>query len=120
MKSVKRILSIMMVLSLVLSLIGCAKCIDTEYKDVTVRVVDKDYTPASSKRVYRNKKWKTKRTPAKYKIVVEYEGVNYTLTDSDTYEDYKDSVGTDVLATLRIRTYDDGSIKYNIESLGIN
>lgn len=93
MKNFKRILSTILILSLLVSLAGCAKCISTEYEDVEVTVVDEDYTPTSTKRVYRNKKWKTRLTPAKYKIVVEYEGVEYTLTDKSTYNEYSNFVG---------------------------
>lgn len=120
MKNIKRVLSATLILTLVLSLMGCAKCISTEYEDVEVTIVDEDYTPASTKRVYRNNKWKTRNKPAEYEIVVEYDGVKYTLTDKSTYKKYSDSVGETVPATLRIRTYDDGKVKYNIESLGEN
>lgn len=118
MKNFKKVLSITTVLILVLTLAGCAKCINTEYQDIEVRIVDAEYRPVLSTGTYQSKKRRTRRTLPKYEVVVEYEGAEYKFIDFKTYRAYKDLVGETVPATLRVRTYDDGTVKYNIESLG--
>lgn len=98
-------------------LTGCAKCINTEYENVEVNIVDEYHrgmyvTPISAGKVT------TMVThPAVYKITVEYNGVKYTISGSDTYNKYKDMVGQTTTGTLEIKTYDDGSIRYDITSL---
>ena len=39
------------------------------------------------------------------------------IKNSDTYNKYKGKIGQTAIGTLEIRTYDDGSTKYNIKSL---
>ena len=36
----------------------------------------------------------------------------------DTYDQYKDMIGETISATLEIRRYDDGTVKYDITDLG--
>ena len=55
--------------------------------------------------------------PAVYRITVEYNGVEYTISGSDTYNKYKEKVGKTTIGTLEIRTYDDGTVKYDIIAL---
>ena len=55
--------------------------------------------------------------PAVYQITVEYNGVEYTISGSDTYNKYKDKVGQTTMETLEICTYDDGTVKYDIIEL---
>lgn len=55
--------------------------------------------------------------PAVYRITVKYNDVEYSISGSDTYEKYKEHIGEYTNGTLEIRTYDDGTIKYDILSL---
>lgn len=117
MSHIKKIVSILAILCLMFSLVGCAKCISTEYENVEVNIVDEYHrgmyiTPISTGKVT------TMIThPAVYRITVEYGGIEYTISGSDTYNRYKDKVGEVVVGTLEIRTYDDGTVKYDITSL---
>lgn len=98
-------------------LTGCAKCINTEYENVEVNIVDEYHrgmyvTPISDGKVTTMVTY-----PAVYKITVEYNGVKYTISGSDTYNKYKDMVGQTTTGTLEIKTYDDDSIRYDITNL---
>lgn len=58
-----------------------------------------------------------RRHPAVYRITVKYDGIEYTISGSDTYNKYKDKVGQNTIASLEIRKYDNGTMKYDIKSL---
>ena len=109
--------SILLVLCLAFVLTGCAKCINTEYKSVEVRIVDKFYQGARVIPVSTGKTITIHAIPPVYRITVEYNGVEYTISGSDTYNKYKDMVGQTTTGTLEICTYDDGSVRYDITSL---
>jgi hypothetical protein len=55
--------------------------------------------------------------PAIWRITVEYNGVEYTVGGSDTYEKYEDKIGQTTIGELEIKTYDDGTVEYDIVSL---
>lgn len=109
--------SILLVLCLVFVLTGCAKCISTEYENVEVRIVDKFYQGARAIPVSTGKTITIHAIPPVYRITVEYNGVEYTISGSDTYDKYKEMIGYTAIGTLEICTYDDGSISYDIISL---
>lgn len=113
----KRILGFLFVLILLFGLIGCAKCINTEYKNVEVTVVDKYYRGAWIQLIFTGKTTMMIPHPAEYRITVEYNGIEYTISGIDTYNKYKDKIGQTAIGILEIQTYDDGSIEYDITSL---
>ena len=55
--------------------------------------------------------------PAVHRVSVKYNGVVYTINGRDTYNRYKDREGETVKGTLEIRTYDDGTVSYDIIEL---
>ena len=55
--------------------------------------------------------------PAVNRITVEYNGIEYSVNGRDTYENYKDKVGEYTNGILETRTYDNGTVKYDILSL---
>ena len=119
----KKIFAIVVVLLLVFGmvcpiLVGCTKLINTEYETVQVKIVDEYHRSAYSTPVRVGKAMTVRRHPAVYRVIVEYEGVEYSVSDSETWRRYKDMVGEIVDATLEIRKYDDGTVKYRITSLG--
>ena len=113
----KKILVLLSIMIMMFSLIGCTKCINTEYESVEVSIVDEYYRKMWFQPVFTGKTSALITHPAQYNITVEYDGSEYTFDDSDTYDKYKDKVGQTVIGTLEIRTYDDGTQKYNIISL---
>lgn len=102
---------------LMFSLVGCAKCISTEYENVEVNIVDEYHRGMYTTPMRVGKVTTIQTHPAVYRITVEYNDVEYTISGSDTYNKYKDKVGQTTIGTLEIRTYDDGSVRYDITSL---
>lgn len=113
----KKILTLIAVICLTLSMTGCAKCISTEYESVEVKIVDEYHRGAYSIPVRVGKGTHIRRHPAVYRITVEYNGIEYTINGSDTYNKYKDKIGQTAIGTLKIRKYDNGIVKYDIQSL---
>lgn len=113
----KKILSIAVMLFLVIQLFGCAKCINTEYKNVEVTVVDKYHRGMYVVPMKIGKVTTMRTNPAVYRITVEYNGVEYSIKGKEIYEIYKDMVGKTVNATLEIKYYDNESVRYDIVEL---
>ena len=55
--------------------------------------------------------------PAIYRITVEYDGTEYTISGRDIYEKYSERVGEFAVGCLRVRDYDDGTTEYDIIGL---
>ena len=107
----------MAIVCLMFSLAGCVKLINTEYENVEVNIVDEYHRGWYMTPIRVGKVTTTVTHPAVYEIIVEYKGIKYTISGSDTYNKYKEKVGQTTIGTLKIRTYDDGSVKYNITAL---
>ena len=55
---------------------------------------------------------------AEYEITVDYNGVEYSLSDESTYRKYHGRIGQIVSAVLITKTYDNGNVKQYIDHLG--
>ena len=91
--------------------------ITTEYETVEVQIVDTYYKGRSTSVVFVGKTCVSRVIPAKYEVIVEYDGEEYTINDKNAYEQYKDSIGETVAATLEIRTHENGQVWYDIIKL---
>ena len=110
-------LTIMLVFAVMLT--GCAKCVSTETSTVQVKVINA-YHKASYTTMYYSPATKTMLPQAHaaiYRITVEYDGTEYDIFDSDTYNKYSESIGKSVNGTLETKKYDDGTVKYDIVDL---
>ena len=107
----------MTIVFLMFSLVGCAKLINTEYENVEVNIIDEYHKGMYITPVFNGKTTTMITHPAVYRITVEYNGVEYTISGSDTYNKYKEKIGQTATGTLEIRTYDDGTVKYDIIAL---
>ena len=114
MKKLKKNIKVLVIICLIISLSGCAKCINTSYKNVKVKITDEYYQKAYYFPVFTGKVMIMVRRPAAYQITVEYNGTKYTISGRDVYEKYKDKIGENAIGVLEIREYDDGTTKYNI------
>lgn len=108
-----------MFMIMILSLVGCAKLVSTEYENVEVKITDVYYKQSYTTTTYNPalKMPMVQSYPAVYRVTIEYNGVEYTISGSDTYNKYKEKVGQTAIGTLEIRTYDDGTVKYDITEL---
>lgn len=114
----KRKPSVILVLALMIfSLSGCAKCIDTQYSTVDVKIVDEYYRGMYVTPMKCGKVMTMISHPAVYDITVEYNGTDYVISGSDTYEKYSDKIGEFTTGTIETKSYDDGTVRYNITEL---
>lgn len=96
-----------------------AKTVIHIVRDVQVKIID-EYHRAAYTTMYYNPATKTmmpQSHPAVYSITVKYNGVEYDISDSDTYNKYSDKIGEYVDGILETKKYDDGTVRYNIVDL---
>lgn len=113
----KRTVSQLLAICMILSLSGCAKCISTNYQNVEVRIVDKYHRGMYFIPIHVGKTTNMIYYPAIYRITVEYDGTEYTISGRDIYEKYSERVGEFAVGCLRVRDYDDGTTEYDIIGL---
>ena len=109
----KRVL-IFMLIAVLVTLTGCAKIINTEYKEVDVKITDTYHRAAYVTPIRAGKVTSLITHPAVYRTYIKYEGIEYTLSGSSIYNKYKNKVGQTVKGKLKIDTYDDNTIRYDI------
>lgn len=113
----KKLFFLILCFTIMFSLCGCAKCISTEITEVEVKITD-EYHRGMYMTPIRSGKVTTFVThPEVYRITVEYNENEYTISGRDTYNSYKDKVGETAIGILETKTYDDESVKYDIISL---
>lgn len=112
-----RILGILLLLIMIFSLMGCAKLIDTRYENVEVTVVDQYHRSMYLQPMMVGKTMTLITHPAIYRIIVEYNGFEYSINGEDTYAKYKNRIGQTTIGNLETKIYDDGTVKYSIVSL---
>lgn len=78
--------------------------VDTEYKPVKVVIKDTEYNQLTP-------------TISQCNTIVEYNNVQYSFDDFDTFNKYKNKLSQTTLGVLKICTYNDGSIKYSVVGL---
>lgn len=117
MKLTNRIFTLLLSVVLIFSLVGCAKLVSTEYENVEVTIVDEYHRAMWLQPVIAGKVTTYITHPAVWEIIVEYNDVEYTIDDEDTYNKYKDKIGQTTIGELEIKTYDDGTVRNNIVSL---
>lgn len=114
----KKTLTILLAMLIVtFSLVGCAKCISTETSTVQVKITDEYHRAMYITPVFNGKTTTMITHPAVYRITVEYDGVEYDISGSDTYNKYSDKIGEYTNGTLQTKKYDDGSVRYDIIEL---
>lgn len=113
----RKILYLTLITLLIFSLTGCADLISTETKKVDVLITYEDYSGAWLQPMWTGKMFTYISHPAQYEITVKYDGIEYTLDNETYYDAYKNRIGDTITGTLEIKTYDDGTIKYDIIAL---
>lgn len=94
---------------LLFCLAGCKKITNVEQETVSVLVVNKFFSPAWVQPIRAGKITTVISHPARYSIIVEYQGERYNLNTASAYRVYKDKIGQKSEAILKIYTYEDGT-----------
>lgn len=109
----KKIVSLILVITIMLLLVGCKEVVKTKNEEVEVTVVDTYRRGAYMVRC--GKTWVTH--PASYRVTVKYGDNEYSVSGSDTYYKFENKVGETAIGVLQTTYYDDGSIVQNIIKL---
>lgn len=112
---IKRFLLAVSLSCLLLS--GCKKLVSTTNYTVQVKVVDEYHRARYITPVFNGKTTTMITHPAVYQITVEYEDVDYTISDYEIYNKYSNQIGEYATGILEVRKYDDGSEVHNIIDL---
>lgn len=114
MKKVTTTILILLLISAFM-LTGCAKCIDKKEESVKVKIVNEYYKPKETRFIGMINHVPQFRTDyAEYEITVDYNGVEYSLSDESTYRKYHGRIS----AVLVTKTYDNGDVRQYINRLG--
>ena len=86
MKKIKKIaIFIPLMILLICSLAGCAKVVKTEESTVQVKITDEYYQNAYMTSVYNGKSFTFVPHPATYRITVQYNGEEYSVSGEAVY-----------------------------------
>lgn len=90
-------------------LFGCAAAVETRAETVTATIVEINVEPAVNHKIPLIKPDTYLVEKAEFEVVLEYDGVRLTVTDTGFYLKYKDRLGAEVSCKLITRIYDDGT-----------
>lgn len=110
----KKVLLVLLIVGITFSAVGCRKLVDTKYDSVEVTITDNYHRGMWLQPVRAGKVTTYITHPAVYHIMVEYNGVEYTISDYDIYDKYKDKMGQTTTGILETNIYDDNSVEYDI------
>ena len=107
------IFSIILLIILIVGFVGFMFCTtpkieNTEYKEVEVTIIDSYYRSS-----YYNPASKT-IVASRYEIKVMYENDEFEFDDEEIYGKYKNKIGENTKATLKIDTFTNGNKSYEI------
>lgn len=103
---------------LVVSLLsGCSELVERTHINDYVTITDADYSPGYSSIYLIGGTIYDDTVDPEYIIEYEYNGIEDCVDDEDIYNKYRDKIGEKVPAVIRVDTYDDGTIKYIVESV---
>lgn len=97
----------------ILSLTACSEVVQTETKDVDVKIVDVYHRSTSMIKTGST----TMYIPSRHEVTVEYDHRTYSFNDQELYEKYKDKIGKTAKAVLITYTYDNGEVREDITKL---
>lgn len=102
---------------LLMFLTSCAKLIKKESYEVDVVIVDTYHRGSYFTNIYNGKVFMQQFHPEVNEVKVRYEDIYKTFDSQALYEKYKDCVGDTIKGILEVKTYDNGKIKRNIQSI---
>ena len=113
----KKIAMLILGLLVVPLLSGCSELVERTHINDYVTITDADYHPGYSTTELMGNIIYDDTVDPDYIIDYEYNGTEDCADDEDIYNKYKDKIGEKVPAVIRVDTYDDGIIKYIVESV---
>lgn len=121
------LISMAMAMIIVFAIVGVAKLATSndnvervETSHVIVEVVGTDKESGSARIMLLGNTMLTTHDPTKYYTIVQYDGVVFKIEGERTYNLFKDRVGDEVGATLKLSYYKNGDVKRIITDLVTN
>lgn len=111
----KRLISIILIITTLLCLTSCAELINTETQEVDATVVSVYHKNAWVQPVWTGKVMIMVSHPAKNEVTFQYENVTLTVNSQSLYNHYKDKIGATVKCDLITEYYDDGSTRQTLK-----
>ena len=105
------------ILLIIFAFTGCAKVINVQQEIVEVQIVDSNRRSAWMQPVRAGKVTTFIHHPARYEIIVEYNGTKHTFNNQAIYDKYKNSIGEYTEAVLETKTYDNGKVRWSLTEL---
>ena len=107
----------LIVLSLTLLLVSCAKVISESEELHTVIIVDSYHKSAWLQTVRCGKVTTYMTHPAKHIVTVMFNGEEYNIDNYDIYYQFKDKINAPATGTFNVKIYDDNTIEYKLINL---
>ena len=99
------------------SLSGCSELVERTHINDYVTITYTKYHPGySTTELMGNTIYEDDVDPS-YIVKVQYKGKEEWYDDEELYKKYKDKIGEKIKASIRVDKYDDGTVKYIIESI---
>lgn len=90
-------------------LFGCAAAVETRAENVMATIVEINVEPAIKHKIPFIKPDTYLVENAEFEVVLEYDGIRLTVTDTGFYLKHKDNLGAGVSCKLITKIYDDGT-----------
>ena len=111
------LLTLILIVTVCFIFTGCAQVVDIQQEIVEVQIVDSYHRSVWLQPMRVGKVTTMITHPAQYKIIVEYNGNEYSFDDQATYNKYKNSIGEYINAVLETKTYDNGKVRQSFVEL---
>lgn len=113
----RKIIKLFLPILILFLLAGCSRLINTEYKDVEVKIVDCYHRNSYTTFICHGKSIVPMRHSEVNKVIVSYDDNKYVIEGKEVYYKYKDKIGETVTGVLEIKNYEDGTKRLDIISL---
>ena len=111
----RRIIGLILLIAVAVSLIGCAKVVDTQTETVEATIINVYYKGAWMQMIPSGKTMIPISHPAEYWVNLQYGEITASFNNYDLYTACKGKEGATIQCSLITETYDDGTVKQFLE-----
>ena len=110
-----RFTALLILIAVAVSLIGCAKVVDTQTETVEATITSVYYKGAWMQMIHSGKTMIPISHPAEYWVSLQYGEITTSFNNYDLYTACKGREGTTIQCSLITETYDNGTVKKFLE-----
>ena len=111
----RRIIGLILLIAVAVSLVGCAKVIDTQTETVEAVIVSTHFTPGYYTTMIVGKTQILQYHPPVYRTTLRYNDIIEDIYGSELYSIAHGFDGDTIQCSLITETYDDGTVKQYLE-----